>query len=469
MRYASIAWIVFVAACGGGSARIDGPPGGGDDAPTPDAPVVPPTCDAPPTFAAGIAPSQTLHVEAGAAPGGDGSPGAPFATIEAAANAATPGTAIRLGPGNHATGQFVSDLRGTAAAPIWIGGEPGQPLPILDGGPGAIQLVRPAYVVVHDLEVRNQSANGINIDDGGDFDNDTAAHHVAVQDVHVHDVGSGGNEDCIKVSGINDLFIYDSVIERCGGGGAGSGVDHVGCHRSIVARNRFIGMSGNAVQAKGGSTDVDVRQNLVRDGGERAVNLGGSTDLDLFRPSLSTTVTNAEARRIRVFANVFAGTMRAPVAFVGCIDCLVAHNAVVGAPNWIVRILQETVTQGGFTFEPAANGRVINNSFVFTTALSTAVNVGADTAADTFTFSHNLWLAADDPAQSTPDLPVAEDGSIIGTGSAYAGLTDPFTGVSCAATDREAGAGLDLPEIAGAVDGACWTAPRSIGPASCAF
>jgi hypothetical protein len=461
--------LLVVAACGGSSTTTDASGDGGGDDDNPDAPVVPPTCDAPDPFGAGLTPTQTLHVAEGAAPGGDGSAGAPFQTIEQAASAATPGTAIRLGPGSHVPGQYVDGLRGTETAPIWIGGEPGSPPPVLDGGVEALHLTRPAYVVVHDLEVRNQTGNGINVDDGGDFADETAAHHVTITTVFVHDVGDGGNQDCIKVSGVNDLYIYDSRIERCGGGGSGSGIDHVGCHRSIVARNRFDQMSGNAVQAKGGSTDVDVRQNRVRDGGERAVNLGGSTDLNLFRPPLSTTAANAEARRIRVFDNVFTGAMTAPVAFVGCIDCLVAHNAVSGTPRWIVRILQETSTGGGYTFEPSGAGRVIGNSFVFdSVALATSVNVGADTAPATFTFSHNLWLASDDASQSTPtDLPVAEDGSVIGVGSAYLGLNDPFGAVSCPASAPEAGAGVDVPEVPGALDGRCWAAAPPIGPAIC--
>jgi hypothetical protein len=463
--------LLFVAACGGSSTAIDanGDGGGGDDAP--DARVIPPACGAPDPYGTGLAPTQTLHVDGTAAPGGDGSAGAPFQSIEQAANAASPGTAIRLAPGGgHQSDQYIDNLRGTEGAPIWIGGDPAQARPVLDGGGEAIHLTRPAYVIVHDLEVRNQTANGINVDDGGALSDETAAHHVTIRDAFIHDVGGSGNQDCIKVSGVNDLFIYDSRIERCGGGQSGSGIDHVGCHRSIVARNEFVSMSGNAVQAKGGSTDVDVRQNRMRDPGERAVNLGGSTGFEFFRPPLSTTAPNAEARRIRAFDNVITGTMATPFGFVGCIDCLVAHNAVSGTPRWAARILQETVSDGTYTFEPSGQGAVINNSFVFDsgTISGETVNVGGNTAPETFTFSHNLWLAADNPSQSTPTLPVAEDGAVIGDGSAYAGLTDPFGAITCSASAPEAGAGVPVPDVPGALDGQCWSAPPPpIGPAIC--
>jgi hypothetical protein len=454
---------LVVAGCGGSSSTPND--GGGDDDPDGG---IPASCDAPPLFDDGLQPSGTLHVDPAAAPGGDGSPGAPFRTVEEAAGVATPGTAIVLAPGSHTTGQFIADLRGTAAAPIWIGGDPAQTLPVFDGGGQAMQLSRARYVIVHDLEIRNATANGINVDDGGDFADDTASHHVALVRLFVHDIGTGGNNDCIKVSGINDLFVYDSRIERCGTGG--SGIDHVGCHRSIVARNTFDGAMENAVQAKGGSTDVDIRQNRIRISGSRAINLGGSTDLDLFRPPLSTSTPNAEARRIRAYANVITGlgAQATPFAFVGCVDCLAAHNLARGTPRYAMRILQETPSEGtGFPFEQSRAGRVIGNSFVFEAAtLATACNVGADTDAASFTFENNLWHATDDPGQSAPDLPAAESGSVAGQGTGYEAIPDdpraPL-GQTCVGSP-EANAGVELPEVTGTIEGQCLVTPRSIGP-----
>lgn len=457
--------LILAAACGSPRSQTDAGPGDGAGSASDDAFVLP-RCDAPPTFADGKTPARVLHVEAGAAAGGDGSSGAPFATIEAAAAAATPGTFIQLGPGTHATDQYVDSLRGTADAPIWIGGSGSGAKPVLDGGGEALHLTRPAYVVVQHLEVRGSTSNGINIDDGAEYANDTAAHHVALLDVDIHDIGGTGNQDCLKVSGVNDLFVYDSRFARCGGGSSGSGVDHVGCHRSVIARSVFVEMSGNAMQAKGGSTDIDFRQNRVHDGGARVVNLGGSTGLEFFRPPLSMAAPNAEARRVRVFNNLISGTTDAPFAFVGCVDCLVAHNAVVGDPNWLIRILQETVTQSGYTFEPAQGGRVINNSFVWqSAALSTHVNVGANTDAVSFTFSHNLWYAVDDPSASTPSLPVPEDGSVIGQGTDYLNFTNAVEyGMTHICGGAEYGAAIALPEVDGTLYGECRHGLHTIGP-----
>lgn len=424
-----------------------------------DAPWTYPRCDAPATFADPAAPSRVLHVVPGAPSGGDGSVAAPFATVEAAAAVATPGTLIQLASGSHSPDQFVSDLRGTATDPIWIAGDPSQARAVIEGGGEALHLTRPAYVVIEHLEIRGQSANGINIDDGSQRDDETAAHHVLVRDVAIHDVGGTGNQDCLKVSGVNELFVYDSFFARCGGGAAGSAIDHVGCHRAVIARNVFADLSGSAVQAKGGSTDIDIRQNRVHDGGERVFNLGGSTGFEFFRPSLSVTAPNAEARRIRAFNNIITGSTGTPFAFAGCVDCLVAHNLMLGTPRWLVRILQETVSANGYTFEAAREGRVVNNTFIWTSSvLSAHVNVGADTEPDTFMFATNAWLAQDAPEISMPSLPVEEMGSVIGAISPYltvsADPTAPVQRMYCASGDETFSAS-PLPEVDGTYLGEC--------------
>lgn len=445
---------VVLVACGGSSkATVDAP--SGDDG---DGSIVP-TCDAPALFDTGITPTRVLMVGSGQT----------YATIEDAAAVAMPGDAIRLAPGTHTPDQFVSALHGTATAPIWIGGAPGGPKPVISGGVQALQLQRANYVIVHDIEVTLASANGINIDDGGMFSDTTAAQYIGVRNVDIHDIGTGGNNDCLKVSGVNHLAVYDSHFENCGAGG--SGIDHVGCHHSVIARSVFDGGMGNAVQAKGGSTDIDIRQNRIGITGSRALNLGGSTDLTLFRPPLSMTTTNAEARRIRAYANYIVTTdpNGTPFAFVGCIDCLAAHNLARGNQRWNMRILQETATQGGYTFEPSGQGRVINNAFVFTAAtLATAVNVGANTDAASFDFVNNLWYASDTPGSSMPQLPSVETGGVVGMASGYGAATatwDPHAPMpepSC--TGAEIGRAVDLSDVIGDAAGTCLTAPRSIGP-----
>ncbi|HOX46214.1 MAG TPA: hypothetical protein PK668_21600 [Myxococcota bacterium] len=423
----------------------------------------PPACAALETFETGLTPGAVLHVATwGSDADGDGSAERPYASIARAAQGIGPGTAVHVHSGTYPGGVYLADLAGEAGAPIWIGGAPGEPRPVLEGGGGGVQLVRVRYLVLHDLEVRDASQNGVNCDDGGERDDPEATGQVIFRGLHIHDIGGGGNEDCLKLSGVRDYFVLDSEFARCGGGMSGSGIDHVGCHHGLIARCRFEQMSGNAVQSKGGSADIEIRQCWMVDAGERAVNMGGSTGFEFFRPPLSSEQPNAEARDIRVIANVMIGSS-APIAFVGCVGCLAANNTLVDPDTWILRVLQETTSTAEYEFLPTRDCVFANNLVFFDRgALSTQVNVGPDTAAETFTFSSNLWYAHDDPGRSEPDaLPAAETAPIIGQDP---GLADP------AAADYHigpgspaAGRGTPWPAVRVDADGRCFASPPSIG------
>jgi hypothetical protein len=410
------------------------------------------------TFESGLSPTNEIHVAPDGDDGaGDGSESSPYATIARAVQDVAPGSAIRIHAGTYAGGTYLQILRGTADAPIWIGGVEGESRPVIDGGGEGIHLSRVSYLILHDIEVANSANNGINADDGGDYADEQATHHVIFRDLFVHDVGGTGNQDCLKLSGVNRYWVLTSTFERCGGGGSGSGIDHVGCHDGLLAGNMFRDMSGNAVQAKGGSERIEIRGNRIVNGGGRALNMGGSTGDEFFRRPLSAAAPNFEARDIRAVANILEGST-ASIAFVGCVDCLAANNTIVDPERWIFRILQETTTHDGFEFLPAAAGYVANNLVYFERgALSTDVNVGPNTEPSTFHFENNLWYAWDAPAQSTPSLPGTELGSIVGEDPGF--LTDYRIDGSSPA----AGAGLSLSGVSGDIDGVCYLDPPSIG------
>jgi len=426
-----------------------------DGTPRPDA-YAPRACDAPLTFADGFVPTRIIHVTAGAIYG-DGSLEFPFGSIAAAAAAATPGTFIQVAVApngtQHGTNQFIANLHGTPDAPIVIGGIWGT-LPEIVGGSEGLHLTDPRWVVIQNLHFSNQAANAINIDDGVSYSG--TAGPVAIVNVVAHDVQDGAGA-CIRAAGVANLYVYNSRLLRCS-----TGIDAIGVHDSVIARDELGRTTQSAVRVRGGSHDVDIRQNTIVDGGTTGISLGGYTQLAQFRPALSTTSPNAEARNIRAFDNVITGQMTAAIAFDDCVDCLVAHNVVHGNPNMLLRILQNATTQGSFTFEPTGNGRVINNSFNWSSInLLRHVEVGFGTSASTFTFSHNLWNCADQPSQSQPSLPVTEDMPVIGIGTGYyPGPSGPYCG------GPEAGKAAPLPEVDGTIEGYCRAAgdAPTIGP-----
>ncbi len=420
--------------------------------------TTPPRCDVIDTFDRGLTPTVELHVAVGGSDSsGDGTVGNPFASIGRAVQEATPGTAVRVHAGTYSGGNFLANVAGTAVAPIWIGGAPGEPRPVISGSSQGMHLSRAAYVVVHDLEVTGASANGINADDGGDYDNPLAAHHIVFRRLDIHDIGGSGNQDCLKLSGLNHYWVVDSQFEACGGGSSGSGIDHVGCHHGLIARNQFRNHAGNAVQSKGGSEDIEIRWNHFIEGGARSLNMGGSTGFQYFRPSLSEITANAEARDIRLIGNLLEGS-DAAVAYVGCVDCVVAHNTIVDPHNWILRILQETTSQGNYQFEACRDGIFVNNLVYYDRSdLSTWVNIGPNTSPGSFTFANNLWYAWDNPNQSEPNLPVAEIDGIYGQ--------DPGLDVDLriGPGSPASGAGQDSAWTWGDYSGACYSSTPSIG------
>jgi len=345
---------------------------------------------------------DTVYVSTTGSPSGDGTPGNPYDTLDAALAVAQPGDMILLAAGTYAGGAFQANLKGTYANPILIAGDAAGTT--ISGGTNAFQLSDPEYVVIKDLEITGQTGNGINIDDGGIGSFGTPAHHIVIRNVNVHNVGGGGNQDGIKLSGLDYFLIETSEISYCGGAMSGSGIDMVGCHHGVIRANYLHHGSGNSIQGKGGTEDILIWQNFFFDGGERALNLGGSTDPAYFRPQGA----NYEARNLRALVNIFV-SCNAPISYVGCDGALAANNTIYLPQTWVARILQESVTG----FIPCRNGRFINNIVVFNqTDLSTYVNVGPDTAPDTFTFANNLWHCLDNGGFTGPSLPVAETGGI---------------------------------------------------------
>ena len=379
------------------------------------APVEKP-CDRIVTFADGKKPGREIFVSPeGDNTNGDGSPSRPYQTIARAAQGLRPGDAIRLLPGRYTAGASLRGLAGTADAPIWIGGIPGQARPVIGGGSVAIQLSKVRFLVIENIEITGARGNGINCDDGAEYANSNATRHLVFRNLAIQDIGTGRNNDGLKLSGVNDYFVLDCQFTRMSAGG--SGIDQVGCHGGLIARCSFTdspGHGGNAIQCKGGSEDIEIRRNRFINAGGRAINIGGSTGFDFFRPPLSTNSLNHEAKNIRVMANVFRGS-DAPIAFAGAIDSLVANNTIVEPDRWVARILQETVSKESYHFAACGQNRFINNLVYFNRSrISTPVNIGGHTDAGSFEFAHNLWHAFDEPARSKPALPIGETNGLYG-------------------------------------------------------
>lgn len=390
---------------------------------------------------------------------GDGSRENPYRTITRALQDVKPGYAVRLLPGTYSPGVFISNISGQSNAPVWLGGVPGLELPKIEGGNTAIHLSRVNYLILERLEVSSAKSNGINCDDGGDYANSNATHHVLFRRLLIHDIGTGGNQDALKLSGIYDYFVLDCEFARLSAGG--SGIDHVGCHRGLIARCSFTDAGSNAIQCKGGSTDIEIRWNRFINAGGRAINLGGSTGFEFFRPPLSPDVPNVEARNIRVIANLFVGG-ETPVAFVGAVNSLVANNTVVKPKRWLLRILQETTSTSDYVFVPCGHNEFMNNLVYFDRSqISAYINIGPNTDPTSFRFANNLWYAFDRPELSKPTLPAPESEGVYGKDPLF---TDAAAGdFSVSTNSPAAGKGRALPRVWADMAERCYANPPTIG------
>jgi PKD repeat protein len=404
------------------------------------------SCTAVATFEDGKSPSLEIHVDAdrGSDQTGDGTAGGPYRSISRGAQDLVPGAALRIHSGAYAGGTFLSGISGTAGEPVWIGGAPGEAPPVISGGNEGLHLTRVRFLVVHDLEVEGAANNGINCDDGGDYDDPDATRFVIFRGLHVHDIGSGGNQDCLKLSGVDDYLVLDSLFED--GSAGGSGIDHVGCHAGLIARCRFERMGSNSIQVKGGSEDVEIRWCTAT----------------YFRPPLSTSTPNHEARNVRVLGNSFRGG-DAAFAFVGAVDCVAAHNTIVTPGNWLFRILMENTGDQNHAFLETADCEVANNIWYYDRSdlRSEYVNIGANTRPETFTYRGNLWYAYDDPSVSQPDQVTGETDAIVGIDPE---LTDPLSGdITLSSTSPALGAGVSQTWILGGLGGGCFEDPPNVG------
>lgn len=382
--------------------------------------------------------ARTLHVGTGQ----------PYASPALAAREARPGDTILVHDGTYRGTFWIENLQGTADQYIVIRGTSRDGVR-LDGGSESMHLSDCAYVRIEELTVAGQTANGMNIDDAGSIE--TPTHHIEVRHVTFTDMAASGNNDMLKLSGLED-FLIDSCVFRNGSAG-GSGVDMVGCHRGIIRNCTFERQGSNGIQAKGGTQFLRIERNRFVDAGQRALNLGGSTGLQFFRPLDAPF----EAADIAVYANIFVRSVT-PIAYVGSVRVDVANNTIIDPERWVMRILQETVDATRFL--PCGQNVFRNNIVMMKNTLSTHVNIGSNTAPETFTMSNNLWYMADNPGRSKPNAPpLTETTALYGVDPLFVSASD----LRLQPNSPGIGAGVVIDGLTSDHTGRTYAMPPSIG------
>jgi hypothetical protein len=267
-------------------------------------------------------------------------------------------------------------------------------------------------------------------------------------------------DHCLVSGGLDDFRIEETEFTACR-----TGARLVGSHRGILSSSWFHDTLGPAVALEGGADDVLIHGNWFESIPSRAIYAGGVADEAEFRPPGEVF----EARAVRAVANVFVeigmGTDGGVMAFVGCVDCVFAHNTFHLGRPYVIRILEENPEP---RLLPARNGLVANNIIVFDSRdLVRVVNVDSDPTSvedETFSFRSNLYHAVDDPMFPGPDFEgmiPPETGQIVNEDPRF---TMPTSDYSLQAGSPAIHSGVLVPESAlGDYEGRCFADPPSRG------
>lgn len=329
--------------------------------------------------------------------------GKEFSNPRLACMAAKPGDTVLIHNGQYQGAFFIENIQGTSQAPIIIRGIDRDSV-IFKGGTESFHFSDCSYMIIENFTINGQTSNGMNCDDAGTYD--TPTHHMTFKNLTFSGMGATGNNDQLKLSGLDDFIIEDCLFEN--GSPGGSGADMVGCHKGIFRNNVFRNLGSNCIQAKGGTSFIRIERNSFINGGQRALNLGGSTGLEFFRP----LDAKYEAADLSVIGNVFVGSVT-PMGYVGSVRVSVTNNTIINPERWVFRILQETVDPN--RFEPCGNNIFQNNLVVFRSTISRHVNIGGNTAPQTFLLRNNLWYNVDNPSASKmQEAQLMESNSLYG-------------------------------------------------------
>lgn len=312
----------------------------------------------------------------------------------------TPGTTIVIASGFYSGGMYIKDIYGTFENPIVITGADPENPPIFEGVDEGAKLSSCSYVKLGNLIFQGFPKNGINIDDGAP--RKALSHHISLENVTVRNTGPRGNNDALKLSGVDHFVIRNCQFEKWGG----AAIDMVGCHHGLIEGCQLWGDAGfrnaGGIQIKGGSRFILVQNSTFRNAGERTISIGGMTGPQYFRPS----ITDYEARDIILAGNTFVGG-ETPIAWVTAQESHVHHNLFFLPGKWVGRILQETKDE---RFKPSGKGFFEKNMVVTDARLNEFFNVGWGTDPDSFVFSGNAWFRPDSDYQ--PNLPTTEQAGI---------------------------------------------------------
>lgn len=309
----------------------------------------------PTTLFSDLKPTRVLHVSVGTGTG-DGSANNPFHSIQAAVNAATPGTAILVHAGTYTENVKIPNNRGgSSSAPVWLVSADGaQKATIIapDATKPVIQALGVDNYVIRDLKLSG-GYDGIQFSQSGrDFTN--LVNNVVLQNNVITNVAHDG----IKVGQADNVYVLDNRIDKVG---AEEGIDFVAVTNAVIARNEISNVGGTsaAIFAKGGSTNIRIEDNFIHDVSGDGISAGGNTDATSFKPGY----TGYEAKNVDVIGNRVENVGKRPVSVRGAFDVDVAGNLLEAGTKYATAVYVTTGSQNSthpvFTKDVRISGNTV--------------------------------------------------------------------------------------------------------------
>ena len=351
-------------------------------------------------------------------------------TLQQAFDSALPGDRIVLASGRHALagqGDQVLSRSGTPSAWIEIRGADGA-MPTIDlQGTGEFRISA-SYVLVEHLEIISGGGNNLHIAPGTSDVTD-----VVVRDVRIAGLNSGPGA-AIKVNRNNpaDTGVNRIYIESCDVSGAigNAVIDGVGVDTAVV-RDCWIhdnAPGSHGIFFKGGSEKILIERNMVSGiRGNAALQLGGNTGAEFWNPDQPEWEgVNQVARN-----NIIADFDDSAVEIRGVQTGRVYHNTIIGDTSFaIFRLSLGNAADGGASDNDDIE--VVNNLVVSTSGSPQYAR--NDGAADSLTFSHQLWggtfVNASSGRTGIPAFPATGDAVVSGSGLSFVLVSTDDEGLS---------------------------------------
>lgn len=281
-----------------------------------------------------VAPTKIMWVDGDVSYRGkpNGSVEKPFTTIQAAVDAATPGTAIMVKAGDYIENVSIPrNVSGTDSAPIWL---------ISADGPQAAHITAKSDTlatiggggtenfIVDGFHITG-GKNGIQFSQNGNDYTDTIKNIVIKNNVIDNVV-----QDGVKANGGSNVVVTNNVIT----GGIDESIDFMSILHGVISHNDVSGNTGTsaAIFAKGGSSDILISNNYVHGVTADGISVGGWTS---YNYKMLEGYDAFQASDVTVVGNRVEDVGKRPLAFRGAVDSVATGNYLEAAQGYYTAVL----------------------------------------------------------------------------------------------------------------------------------